>query len=301
MDNFRDNNLRFNRKIGKIIFVVFLSLGLSFYFYNDNLNDNNSVSVLTLDEYTGNYDENKDMHETGPEDLWIYSILLLLSLTVLFSFYEFSGFLFDRIRSGLNKKSIMDFHTGEKKTMVNYIPQDLRNRVDRELEPNEQIKWIDMPVPNFFTKNSTPAFIFAIPWTCFAVFWMIGASQAPSKAFALFGAPFVLIGIAMLLSPLWAYYKSLKSVYVITSKRAITFDGGKSFTIRSYPPEKLHNIFRREKKRIGDVVISFSAWKDSDGDTHKTDIGFINIKEPKNVEVMLKKLAEQNNEAEALI
>ena len=296
MDNFKDNNVRFNRRIGKIIFIVILSLGLSLYFYNDNIKDNNTGSDLTFDEYSEVYDEYKEGHEAQPEYLWIYPIFFFISFAVLFLFYEFTGLLFDWIMSGLSKKSTLNSHIEEQMHMNSYIPMDLRNRVDRELEPNEQIQWIDMPVPKFFTKFSTPLFLFAIPWTSFAVFWIIGASQSPSKAFALFGVPFLLIGVCMLLSPLWAYYKTLKSVYVITSKRAIIIDGGKSFTIRSYPPEKLHNIYRVEKKNgIGDVLISFSTWTDSDGDTQKTDIGFINIRDPKYVESMLKNLAEQNN------
>lgn len=99
----------------------------------------------------------------------------------------------------------------------------------------------------------------------------------------------------MLSSPLWEYKKSFKTVYVITNRRAITFDGGWSATIRSYAPEKLHDIYRKEKRDgSGDVIIARRAWRDSDGDRQSEELGFLRIKKPKDIELMLKGLAEQD-------
>lgn len=179
------------------------------------------------------------------------------------------------------------------------IPRNLRAKVDSELEAGERVQWIDMPIPRYFTPASTGAFLFAIPWTAFAILWMCGAAgfKIPDfkegfDLFPLFGVPFVLIGLGMLSSPFWAYRKSFKTVYVITDRRAITFDGGWSTTIRSYPPEKLADIFRKEKKDgSGDVIISRRAWRDSDGDRQSEDLGFLRIPNPKQIESMLKQLA----------
>lgn len=184
------------------------------------------------------------------------------------------------------------------------IPRKLQTRVDHELDAGERIQWIGMPMPRCFTPASTFAFLFAVPWTAFAVFWMYGAAgfqisdfKEGVDLFPLFGVPFVLIGLGMLSSPLWAYRKSLKTVYVITDRRAITFDGGWSTTIRSYPPSKLTDIYRKEKRNgSGDVVISRKAWRDSDGDHQSEELGFLRIQNPKQVESMLNKLAESGSE-----
>ena len=182
------------------------------------------------------------------------------------------------------------------------IPRQLQEKVNREIESGERIEWIDMPVPRFFTPVSTGAFLFAIPWTAFAIFWIYGASgfklpdfnEGGFSFFPLFDVPFVVIGLGMLFSPLWAYRKAFKTVYVITNKRAITFDEGWSSTIRSYPPEKLQEIYRKEKRDgSGDVVIDRRAWRDSEGDRQSEELGFLRIKNPKEIEQMLKKLAEQ--------
>ena len=98
----------------------------------------------------------------------------------------------------------------------------------------------------------------------------------------------------MLSSPLWAHRKSLSTVYVITDRRAITIDGAWSTTIRSYLPEKLTDIYRKEHKNgTGDVIISRHAWKDLDGDRQTQELGFLRIPNAKSVETLLKELAEQ--------
>jgi hypothetical protein len=83
-------------------------------------------------------------------------------------------------------------------------------------------------------------------------------------------------------------------VYVITDRRAITFVGGLGMTIRSYPPEKLQEVYRREKRDgTGDVIIVRRAWYDPDGDRRSEELGFLRIANPKEVENLLKRLADQ--------
>ncbi len=160
-----------------------------------------------------------------------------------------------------------------------------------------------MPKPRFFSGPALGYFLFAIPWTAFSVFWMAGAAgfkipqfKNGADLFPLFGIPFFLIGIGLLSSPLWAYRNSLKTLYLITDRRAITIDGGSSYTIRSYTGEQLSDIFRREHKDgTGDVIISRNSWRDSDGDKQMQELGFLRINDAKHVESMLKEMAEQSD------
>jgi len=178
------------------------------------------------------------------------------------------------------------------------LPKQLRERVDREIQTGEFIRWIDQPIPRIFDLASLPAVLFAIPWTAFAIFWICGAagfklpdlSQGiqPEHLFPLFGVPFVLVGLGMLSSPFWAWRKTLNTVYVITDRRAIAFEGN---TVRSYDPEQLGNIFRKERNNgTGDVIITTRPWKDSDGDERSQEIGFIGIRNPQEVERRLRDL-----------
>lgn len=181
------------------------------------------------------------------------------------------------------------------------VPRELQNMVDRELEPGETVVWMDMPIPRCFTPASLGTFLFAIPWTAFAIFWICGASgfripdfsQGGAALFPLFGLPFVLVGLAMLSSPLWVRRKSLRTVYAITDRRAIVFEGGSKTTIRSFAPEDLREVYRREKQdRSGDVVIPRHATSGTVNDQQPEGFGFLNIRNPKEAERLLRALAQ---------
>jgi len=188
--------------------------------------------------------------------------------------------------------------------MMPEIPKDLQDEVERQLEPGERIQWMEQPVPRFFTPASTGMFFFGIPFTAFAVFWMCGASgfkrpdfsKGGFSFFPLFGVPFLLIGIGMLLSPLWARRKGLKTVYAITDRRAITCDGGWTTTIRFYTPDQLKNMYRKEKKDgTGDVVlIQVLSNVRIGGQQQMADVGFLRVRDARKTEQMLRNLIDQS-------
>ncbi len=185
------------------------------------------------------------------------------------------------------------------------IPDKLRKKIDSELEPRESIQWIGQPQPNVspLIVSCLGVSLFAIPWTAFSIFWIYGAlghkipdlreGFQPHYLFALSGVPFVLVGLGMLFSPFWIWRTAFEKVYIITNKRAIAFEGANTTTIRSFEPQQLAKIYRRENNDgTGDVVIIVRSWKDSDGDPQKEEVGFLAISNPKQAETLLKELAQ---------
>jgi hypothetical protein len=62
-------------------------------------------------------------------------------------------------------------------------------------------------------------------------------------------------------------------------------------TVRSYPPEKLQDVYRTERRDgTGNVVVARKAWRDTDGDRHSEELGFLRVRDPKGVEALLKDL-----------
>jgi hypothetical protein len=166
-------------------------------------------------------------------------------------------------------------------TTLEELPLRCQQWVQRELESREQVVWAAMPRPRFFTPGATGAFLFGIPWTAFAVFWTTMAAWGVGQAGGGQG-------------PVWAYRKAAKTVYAITDRRAITFEGGRSITIRSYRPDRLQDVYRREyRDGTGDILIDRRAWRDSDGDKQFEEFGFLRVAQPKEVEALLKQLAAQ--------
>jgi len=185
------------------------------------------------------------------------------------------------------------------------IPKQLRQKIDKELQPHEMIRWIGQPQPNVsqLIVSCLIVSLFAIPWTAFALFWIWGVLGSkipdlregfqPQYLFALFGVPFVIVGLIMLCSPFWIWRAAFEKVYIITHKRAIAFEGVRTTTIRSFEPQQLASVYRRENNNgTGDVVIVVRSWKDSDGDSQKEEVGFMEIPNPKQVEALLKELAQ---------
>lgn len=61
-----------------------------------------------------------------------------------------------------------------------------------------------------------------------------------------------------------------------------------------YSPEKLQNVYRKDKTDgTGAVIILKRDWQDSEDRHQIEELGFINIRDPQKVEQILKKLAEQ--------
>jgi hypothetical protein len=57
------------------------------------------------------------------------------------------------------------------------IPKELRRKIENELQPGEFIRWVEQPIPRFFTAASVGSALVAIPWTSFVIFWMWDASR----------------------------------------------------------------------------------------------------------------------------
>ena len=181
------------------------------------------------------------------------------------------------------------------KAVKKKIPNQLKAKVKRELEPGEKIQWADMPVPHFLTVESIITFLFGIPWMTISLIAVFGAIQSRDVLGYFFLLPFLLIGIGFLSCPLWVYRMARNTIYVITDRRAITIDGCFTYTIRSYEPNKLQHIYRKERRdKSGDVIILYREWRDSDGESNSEELGFLGIENPKEVEAMLKRLADRD-------
>jgi hypothetical protein len=307
------NQLKGHRWVGKVIFVILLSIFISHDFYSDTLQEYVLGQDITLEEYIQGFDAYKAKFKETPGPLWVYALVTFGLISLFIVFYELAGIGFGRIGGRIQNFMAAKSHVWRRGEMYTSfeIPDKLQARVNNELEAGEIIRWIEQPVPRHFTPKATAAFLFGIPWTAFAIFWTLGAAAQSSPAesgkgimnvfslFPLFGIPFILIGLGLLSRPLWAYRRALKTVYVITDRRAITFDGDRSSTIRSYPPSKLQDIYRKDKKDgIGDIIISVRNWVDSEDRKQSEEFGFIHVRDPKKVEDMLKKLAKEKPAAD---
>jgi hypothetical protein len=178
----------------------------------------------------------------------------------------------------------------------------LQFRVQSELKLGEALVWVGQPNPSRMMKAGFALWLFFIPWTAFSLFWMAGASgfkiptfDSPSSFFPLFGLPFLFIGLGGLSSPFWLYRKAEFTVYVLTTQRALSIEGAKSVTIKSYPISEMKHLERTEHADgSGDLVFKIEQYRDSDGDRQSKKHGFFAIPEVKKVERQIENLMQTN-------
>jgi hypothetical protein len=149
-------------------------------------------------------------------------------------------------------------------------PNDAQLRAQSELQSGESIYWTGIADPGRAALTALPASLFGIPFAGFAVFWMSQAFRATNtmsrtshnafgggfSIFPLFGLPFLLIGLGIVLAPLWAFLNGRSTVYAITNQRVMIITGGSSRFVKSYTPADIVSIEHRERPDgSGDIAI----------------------------------------------
>ena len=101
---------------------------------------------------------------------------------------------------------------------------DAWNRLRPLLRQGEQLRWVGQPDPQVrFAAADLFLVPFSVMWGGFAVFWELGVivSGAPIY-FALFGIPFVLIGLYFIFGRfIYKMRRKLTTVYGLTDSRIL--------------------------------------------------------------------------------
>ncbi len=186
------------------------------------------------------------------------------------------------------------------------LPEKLQNLIQSEIE-GEYIEWVGQPNPGRSALRGIGISIFGLAFGGFAVFWIVMAwtgthhtsakSDLPSGfqiAFPLFGVPFLLVGAALFLTPLWNWIKAKKTVYLITNKRAIIFEPELfNTTIHSYNPQQIANRTKKIKSgNLGDIIFEQEFTRSRSTYPIK-EIGFLNVENVNMVDEILARLVEK--------
>ena len=179
------------------------------------------------------------------------------------------------------------------------LPPELQARVKAELKPGEVVNWAGQPLPHRYAAKAGWSWLFFIPWTAFAIFWICGAARFqvpsfthPQDFFALWGVPFVAIGVIGLSSPLWLRWSAARVVYVVTNQRALSIEGWRTLTVHSYVPAQLSTMTRRERgDGSGDLILALEPYSGRRGAINTRERGFFGVAGVKQVGRLLEDLA----------
>lgn len=194
------------------------------------------------------------------------------------------------------------------------LPIDLENRVHSELRDGERLLWVGQPILARYARKGVPLMIFGGVFTAFSLFWMAGALGIGvfggangfgwfGLVFALFGVPFVLVGLGMLTAPRWIKKMASQTFYAITDRRVILWEAGLfgRVEVRSYDPSQLKTIRRVEYANgEGDLVFEESINYGRNSDGHRTRHikrhGLMAIGQVREVEELIQRALVSNTE-----
>lgn len=182
------------------------------------------------------------------------------------------------------------------------LPLDPRTArlLTQELKPGESVLWQSASSARRHFLLALPIFLFAIPWTAFAVFWMTMASRG-SAVFALFGLPFVTIGICMLASPWWAARRARRIGYALTTDRALILEPSlfSGVSVRSFAPRELGDLERVQRDDgSGDLIFTREWVRGSKGRQREVKIGFLGVPAIRDVQTRVEELARAHRRTE---
>lgn len=143
----------------------------------------------------------------------------------------------------------------------------------------ERLLWHAQPDP----RRQVMAFaiyIFAIPWTAFALFWDVMALTpwlVPSTPtwvawtfgilFPLFGLPFIAVGCWMLWLPFQRIRQARQTVFALTEQRLLSIRIGKALIVKTIWIDRIGPMERQtQADGSGDLSIQTHSRIDSDGD-----------------------------------
>jgi hypothetical protein len=186
------------------------------------------------------------------------------------------------------------------------LPTALRSLIEAELNPGEKITWVGVPIPGRLAMRALPIVWFGIPWTAFALYWMARAYgfmipdfHGGSGNFPLFGIPFVLMGFWMLSSPYRGWRAARKTVYALTTERAIIIQGGSSKVVQSFRPDRLADLRRTQQDDgSGGLIFERRVTPDGSGDHRSADHGFLAVADVQAVERRVRHLVEASTRRE---
>ena len=183
------------------------------------------------------------------------------------------------------------------------LPQAFRTVISQELCEGEKPVWVAQPTPPYFLKHP----IVCVPFMFVAALILAETVNQMNTLWGLeYHVAFAIVAVPLcvvfsLCSPFFVRsVNKLLTVYVITDQRAIVFAGDSAAMRRNlYSMRKnkgYHQITSHPLKDLGDLECNEKA----DGSGDIPAIGFMNIPNVRNVEILLKQHKNQSQTTRAI-
>jgi hypothetical protein len=159
--------------------------------------------------------------------------------------------------------------------MVNY---DIENELRETLTSNEKLLWTGRPKTGLILRAIEFFLIpFSLLWFGFAIFWEYNALRMGNTFFALFGVPFIVMGLYISIGRFVVdILKRKHTRYGITDNRVIIKSGIFNKSIQSFNIKTLSDITMKERSD-GSGTISMGPFNNNNNDNRNGNGFFFRI------------------------
>jgi hypothetical protein len=158
------------------------------------------------------------------------------------------------------------------------------------LDPGERLTWSGRPdAIRYAFKKSIATFLFGLFFFGFSIFWISGAAKQSGLMFALFGVPFVIVGLGLVLSPIWHFLRSRQAIYVLTDRRAVVDIAGWFPRRLSVPLGQIRFVEAKlSTNGCGDILFRETGRTDGEGGWTTSRDGFVAVSSADQVDRLLR-------------
>src|SRR6478672_8997636 len=110
------------------------------------------------------------------------------------------------------------------------LPATFHALLEVELAHGERVVWLGTPSRLRLRTRALGDAFFALLWNV-AIALLISSIAKVAGFLCLFGIPFLLVGLSLLVVPLQAFRDAAATFYVLTDRRAIVFEGDASVSV----------------------------------------------------------------------
>lgn len=171
---------------------------------------------------------------------------------------------------------------------------DLYQQLTQEMQSDEEIVWAGQPRPGLASRKGLLMIPFGFLFAGIAGMFVMMAGMSPFGFLGLIGIPFVLVGVALMFTPVFLSQQAKRTLYALTNRRAIIWKPNlfDQRQVYSYLPESLGGMYRSENSDgSGDLIfeeIRSSHYRNGRHRTRITRRGFMGIENVREVEHLVR-------------
>jgi len=183
------------------------------------------------------------------------------------------------------------------------LSSELRYRLRAEVSPPEKVCWVGRPRASRLIVNSIPLvlggfILFAVPGFMSAFILTLPTPETPVRRlspvpfFLVLSVPFLVPGLLMIATPLWAFVEQKRTLYMVTDRRLIvsrpTWDG--KIRTKSFLADDIGPLERVERPDgSGDLLFGLAVeYRRKEGVNGVGRLGFFGIAQVGEVESLIR-------------